>query len=131
MEIAAKEESPVVAVHTAQVAAAVVEDHHMLALNAHLPNLLCIWNTSSVEAPIFEKSRKARGMLNAIPLMCFRGLTTIAAHRGMSLHLEASSWRIQAGQILGVVARVAQASQASAQAALAAEGSQLLAVAVL
>ena len=79
----------------------------------------------------FKKSRKSHGMLNAFSTMCFRGPTTVATHRGKILHLEASSWQIQAGQILEVAARVAQASQASAQAALAAERSQLLAEAVL
>ena len=48
----------------------------------------------------------------------------------MILHLEASSWQVQAGQLLEVGARVAQAFQASVQAALSAEGSELLAVAV-
>ena len=48
MEIAAKEGSLAAAVHTAQVAAAAaVEDHHMLAWNAHLPSLLCTWKAFS------------------------------------------------------------------------------------
>ena len=103
----------------------------MMAWNAHLPSLLCTWDTSLVTALNPKESGKSHGMLNPTSTMCFRGLTTVAAHRGMTLHLEASSWQIQAGQILEVAARVAQASQASAQAALVAERSQLLAVAVL
>ena len=61
------------------------------------------------------------------PFICLRGLTTTAANSGTIVHLEASSWQVQAGQILKLVAREAQV-QASDQAALSAERSQLLAV---
>ena len=82
VEIAAKGGSPVVAVHTAQVAAAVVEDHRMQAWNAHLPSLLCTWDTSLVTALNPKVSEKSHGMLNATSTMCFTGLTIYAAHRG-------------------------------------------------
>ena len=43
-----------------------------------------------------KESEKSHGMLNATSTMCFTGLKLYAALRGMTLHLEASSWQIQA-----------------------------------
>ena len=72
METAVKEDSLGVAAHTAQGAAAAVEDHHMLAWNAHLPSLLCTRNTSMVNAFTQKRSAKSHGMLNATASMCVR-----------------------------------------------------------
>ena len=56
---------------------------------------------------------------------------TVAGHSSTTMHLEASSWRVQAGWIPVLVAWVAQAFQVSAQAALSAEGSELSVASVL